>query len=69
MKVDVKIYGKAETVEASPDFWLKMLTACREAACFNYNMAHEFNAVVEDYVRLHNEIFEQAIDEILKMED
>ena len=35
MKVNVKIYGKVETVEASADFWLKMLTACSESADYN----------------------------------
>lgn len=67
MKVNVKIYGKVETVEASADFWLKMLTACSEAA--EYNREHGFNATARDYDWLHDAIFGQTRHEILKMDE
>lgn len=67
MKVNVEIYGKVETVEASPDFWLKMLTLCSEAA--EYNREHGFNATAKNYEWFHDAIFNQTRNEVLKMEE
>ena len=67
MKVNVEIYGqKVETVEASADFWFKMLTALSEAA--EYNLEYGYSCTARDYERMHDEIFEQTKHEILKME-
>lgn len=67
MKVIVKIYGEVETVEASADFWLKMLVACSEAA--EYNREHGFNSMARSYESLHDVIFAQTRHEIMKMEN
>ena len=67
MKVTIEIFGKVETVEASTDFWLKMLTMCSEAA--EYNMEHGYGATARAYEHLNDEIFEQTKHEVLKMKD
>lgn len=67
MKVNVEVYGEVETVDASLDFWLKMLAACSEAA--EYNREHGFNATARNYDRLHDAIFHQTKNELLKMEE
>lgn len=66
MKVTLEIYGEVETVEATENFWLRVMCALSEAA--ELNRKQGFNASARDFERLHDEIHEQTRHEILKME-
>lgn len=66
MKVKVNVYGKDEIVDATADFWLKILTALTEAA--EYNESLGFSATSREYMKMHDKIFEQTKKEVLKME-
>lgn len=67
LKVNVEVYGKLETVEASDEFWLKVMCALSEAA--EYNMEYGYSGAARDCERLHDEIYKQTRHEIMKMEE
>ena len=67
MKVNVEIYGEVETVEATENFWLRIMAALSEAE--EHVMEQGFKASARDYKRLHDEIYKQTRHGLLKMED